>query len=48
MEYLKIVDVESIYISWLITKLPLSDYGLSWVVFSIIGFLIGNILGKRK
>ncbi|HLR34303.1 MAG TPA: branched-chain amino acid transport system II carrier protein, partial [Tissierellales bacterium] len=46
MEYLKIVDVESIYISWLITKLPLSDYGLSWVVFSIIGFLIGNILGK--
>lgn len=48
VEYLKIIGAESIYISWFIAKLPLSNYGLSWVVFSIIGFLLGSILGKRK
>lgn len=47
IEYLKIIGIESIYINSFITKLPLSEYGLSWVIFSIAGFLIGNIVGKK-
>lgn len=48
MEYFKLIDIENIYISGLIAKLPLSDYGLSWVVISFIGFLVGNIIGKKQ
>ena len=48
VEFLKLIDIESIYISGLMAKLPLSKYGLAWVPISLIGFLIGNALGKKK
>ena len=48
VEFLKLIDIESIYISGLIAKFPLSKYGLAWVPISLIGFLIGNALGKKK
>lgn len=33
--------------SWL-HMIPLFDYSLGWIVFAIVGFLIGICLGKRK
>lgn len=48
VEYLKLIDMESVYISGLIARLPLSNYGLGWVPITLMGFLIGSALGKKK
>lgn len=48
VEYLKLIGMESVYISGFIARLPLSNYGLGWVPITLMGFLIGSQLGKKK
>ena len=48
LEYLNIFKINNLGFQSLMDKLPLSEYGLSWVVFSILGFIIGNIIGRKK
>lgn len=47
VEYLELVSVKSVYIKGLIGKLPLANYGLGWVPITLMGFLIGCVLGKK-
>ena len=46
LEYFNIFNINSLYLKSLMDKLPLSQYGLSWAVFSILGFIIGNVICK--
>jgi branched-subunit amino acid permease len=46
LEYFNIFNINSLYLKSLTCKLPLSLYGLSWAVFSILGFIIGNVICK--
>lgn len=48
MEYLKMFKVDVLGIEKVLSKLPLSNYGMTWLVFSIVAFLVGDIIGKKN
>lgn len=48
LEYLNMFHINSFYLESLMDKLPLSEYGLSWLVFSILGFIIGRTVRQLK
>ncbi len=48
IEYMKMFNINITAIESFIQKLPLGNYGMTWMIFSIILFLIGNLVGKKK
>lgn len=48
LEYLNMFHINSLYLESLIYRLPLSEYGLSWAIFSILGFVIASIVGRKN
>lgn len=46
VSYLNMLGVNTLGFQSIMNRLPLSEYGLSWIIFSILGFILGNIVGR--
>ena len=47
LEYLYMFNMGSSFLSGFMDKLPLAEFGLSWILFAIVGFIIGNFRHKH-